>query len=68
MAYQEKIVHLDDLLLRRTLLGYLGQLTRPRVEQLAGWLGEALGWSGAETSEEVERCLKILVDRHSVSL
>lgn len=68
MAHQEKIVHLDDLLLRRTLLGYLGQLTRPRVEQLAGWLGEALGWSGAETSEEVERCLKILVDRHSVSL
>lgn len=45
MAECEKIYHLDDLLLRRTLLAYLGQLTRPLVEQMADWLDEALGWS-----------------------
>jgi hypothetical protein len=35
MADRETIVHLNDLLLRRTLLAYLGQSTRPLVNQLA---------------------------------
>lgn len=68
MAKREKIVHLDDLLLRRTLLGYLGQLTRPRVEQMAIWLGEALGWDGERKKAEGRRCLEILADRHQVRL
>jgi glycerol-3-phosphate dehydrogenase len=68
IAAREKIVHLDDLLLRRTLLGYLGRLSRERVEQLAGWLGEALGWSKAQVQAEVRRCLEILADRHAVRL
>jgi glycerol-3-phosphate dehydrogenase len=68
MAEREKIVHLDDLLLRRTLLGYLGLLSRDRVAQWAGWLGEALGWSMAETKAEITRCLEILADRHGLRL
>jgi glycerol-3-phosphate dehydrogenase len=68
MAMREKIVHLDDLLLRRTLLGYLGQLTHPLVEELANVLGDALGWSGMQKVTEVERVIKILVDRHGVRL
>jgi glycerol-3-phosphate dehydrogenase len=68
LAEGEKIVHLDDLLLRRTLLGYLGLLTRERVEQLAGWLGEALGWSKGQVQEEIRRCLEILADRHALRL
>jgi glycerol-3-phosphate dehydrogenase len=68
MAEREKIVHLDDLLLRRTLLGYLGQLTRSAVEQLANMLGESLGWDGARRNTEVARALDILADRHGVRL
>lgn len=68
LAGREKIVHLDDLLLRRTLLGYLGQLTRPRVEQLASWLGDALGWDGERKKAEAARALEILADRHGVRL
>jgi glycerol-3-phosphate dehydrogenase len=68
MAKREKIVHLDDLLLRRTLLGYLGQLTRPRVEQLSDWLGDALGWDAARKQAEVARAAEILADRHQVKL
>ncbi len=68
MAQREKIVHLDDLLLRRTLLAYLGQLTRERVEQLAIWLGEALGWSREQVQEEILRTIQILADRHAVVL
>ncbi|MCX6036865.1 MAG: glycerol-3-phosphate dehydrogenase/oxidase [Chloroflexi bacterium] len=68
MAKREKIVHLDDLLLRRTLLGYLGQLTRPLVEELANALGDTLGWDGLRKKTEVERAIKILADRHGVQL
>jgi glycerol-3-phosphate dehydrogenase len=68
LALHEKAVHLDDLLLRRTMLAYLGQLTRPLVEELAEAMGAALGWSKAETRAEVERALAILADRHGVAL
>ncbi|MBM3152698.1 MAG: hypothetical protein FJZ96_10960, partial [Chloroflexi bacterium] len=68
MAKREKIVHLDDLLLRRTLLGYLGQLTRPRVEQLSDWLGDALGWDAQQKKAEIERSAQILADRHGIQL
>ena len=68
MAVREKIVHLDDLLLRRTLLGYLGFLSRPLVEELANALGESLGWDGSQKNAEVERSLEILADRHGIRL
>ena len=68
MAKREKIVHLDDLLLRRTLLGYLGQLTLPMVEELANALGDVLGWSGMQERTEVERAIDILAERHEVRL
>ncbi|HEY5269888.1 MAG TPA: glycerol-3-phosphate dehydrogenase/oxidase [Anaerolineales bacterium] len=68
MAKREKIVHLDDLLLRRTLLGYLGQLTRPLVEELANALGESLSWNGLRKKAEVMRTLELLADRHGVRL
>jgi glycerol-3-phosphate dehydrogenase len=68
MAQREKIIHLDDLLLRRTLLAYLGQLTRPLVEELANTLGESLGWDVLRREAEVARALGILADRHGVKL
>jgi glycerol-3-phosphate dehydrogenase len=68
MAKREKIVHLDDFLLRRTLLGYLGQLTLLRVESLANWLGEALNWDEKQKRGEIDRALEILANRHGVIL
>jgi glycerol-3-phosphate dehydrogenase len=68
MAKREKIIHLDDLVLRRTLLAYLGQVTRPRLDELADELGEALGWDKDRKATEVNRTLDILADRHGVRL
>jgi glycerol-3-phosphate dehydrogenase len=68
LAEKEKIVHLDDLLLRRTLLAYLGKLTRPLVDELAEYLGQALGWSKKQKQSEVERALALLADKHGVKL
>jgi glycerol-3-phosphate dehydrogenase len=68
LAEYEKVVHLDDLLLRRTLLAMLGHLTRGNLQEIAGLLGEALGWSEREVQEEIQRTLNILADRHGVNL
>jgi glycerol-3-phosphate dehydrogenase len=68
LAEHEKIVHLDDLVLRRTMLAFLGQLSRPLVEELAEILAESLGWSTAQRKAEVTRCLEILADRHEARL
>jgi glycerol-3-phosphate dehydrogenase len=68
LAQREKIVHLDDLLLRRTMLAFLGELTCPLVEELAEYVGEALGWTKAQIKAEVSRSLDILADRHGVRL
>jgi glycerol-3-phosphate dehydrogenase len=68
MAKREKIVHLDDLLLRRLLLGYLGRLTLPLVEKYAKWLGEVLEWDNVRVAIEVQRIVDLMFDRHGVDL
>jgi glycerol-3-phosphate dehydrogenase len=68
IAKNEKIVHLDDLLLRRTLMAYLGQLNHPLVEQMSEWLGDTLGWDMNKKRDEVERTVSLLADRHQLSL
>jgi glycerol-3-phosphate dehydrogenase len=68
LARNEKILHLDDLLLRRTMLGMLGQLTRGRVDELTEVLGEALGWDAKQKKAEVARTLGLMADRYGVRL
>lgn len=68
LAQHEKIVHLDDLLLRRSDLAMLGRLNRARVEELATVLGESLGWDADRRGQEVRRTLDLLADRHGVVL
>lgn len=68
LVQSEKIVHFDDLLLRRSRLAWLGQLTRPRVDEFAEILGETLKWNADETRAEVLRTLDILADQHGVRL
>jgi glycerol-3-phosphate dehydrogenase len=68
LAEKEKVARLDDLILRRTLLAYLGQLNRPLVDELAGIVGDALSWDEAQKQAEIARTLDILRDRHGVSL
>ncbi|MEA2008451.1 MAG: glycerol-3-phosphate dehydrogenase/oxidase [Chloroflexota bacterium] len=68
LARQEMIVHLDDLLLRRSLLAMLGQLSRPFLGELATVVGEELGWSDEQKDAELQRTLGILEERHGVRL
>jgi glycerol-3-phosphate dehydrogenase len=68
MASQESIVHLDDLILRRTIMALLGQLSLDVLEELAAVLAPALKWSQERTQQEITRTLKLLCKVHGVEL
>lgn len=68
LCQNEKIIHLDDLILRRSMLGMLGQLTHPALDELADVVGESLGWDAAQKKAEVTRTLDLLATRHGVRL
>ncbi len=68
LAHHEKVEHLDDLLLRRTMLAMLGRLTREAVLEIAELLASARGWGLERKNAEVERTLRVLADRHRVRL
>jgi glycerol-3-phosphate dehydrogenase len=66
LAQYEKVIHLDDLLLRRTMLAMLGRLSKDIIVELADVLGDCLGWSSEQKYDEAERTLRLLSDRHGV--
>lgn len=68
IARQEFVTHLDDFLLRRSLLGMLGQLTLPLVEELAEVIGAALDWPAERRRAEVERARRLLAEYNGVKL
>lgn len=68
VVQHEKVVHLDDFILRRSMLAMLGCLTRDAIHELAGILSNALGWDDEQRSAEEERTLSLLADRHGVIL
>ena len=68
MAVNERVVHLDDLILRRTLIGLLGQLTFPLLEELASIVAPVLQWSPQDAAAEVERVVLIFKTVHGVTL
>lgn len=68
LTQSEKVVHLDDIILRRSLLGMLGGMTRPALDELADIVGESLGWEGERVKAEVARTLDLMATRHGVRL
>ncbi|MFN8434119.1 MAG: glycerol-3-phosphate dehydrogenase/oxidase [Anaerolineales bacterium] len=68
LIQHEKAEHLDDLLLRRTMLAMLGKLTRDAVIECAMLMADALNWNLDRRNAEAERALRVLADRHRVRL
>ncbi|HEY5729269.1 MAG TPA: glycerol-3-phosphate dehydrogenase/oxidase [Anaerolineales bacterium] len=68
LVAHEKIIHLDDFILRRSMLAMLGNLTRESLDELAGVFANAIGWTKEEKEAEVSRTLSILENRHGVVL
>ncbi len=64
----EKPIHLDDLLLRRSILGWLGKVTPLVIEEFSEIMGETLSWTETKRREEIEYLKKVFLDYYGVSL
>ncbi len=64
----EDVVHLDDLVLRRSLMAYLGEVTGALLDELAEIVGDVLGWSSETKRQEVQRTKDIFAEKHRVAL
>ena len=64
----EKVERLEDLLLRRTLMAMLGQVTPALLYELADISAAACDWSAARKAAEIERTLDLLRVKHRVEL
>ena len=62
------MIHLSDLVVRRTLLAIRGQVTDAALAEIAGIAAEALGWDAQRQREELHACATALRERHGVRL
>ncbi len=68
LVKQEMVTHLDDFLLRRSKLAWLGRLSKHLLIEAAGVIGEELNWSETKKQQEINRTCEILEKRHGVVL
>ena len=68
IAKHERVVHIDDLILRRTLMGILGEVSLPLLRELATIISPVLEWTQQDTDAEVERTVQLLKRVHGVTL
>jgi glycerol-3-phosphate dehydrogenase len=68
IAQHEKVCHLDDFLLRRSMVAMLGRVNGEVIEELAKALANALGWDEERKTAEVARTLLLLTDKHGVRI
>lgn len=64
----ERVVHLADILLRRTPLAISGQLTPRLCRQVASIAAKTLQWSDQRERAELVDLARLLADRHGVYL
>ncbi|TPW77288.1 glycerol-3-phosphate dehydrogenase/oxidase [Schumannella soli] len=64
----EQVVHLDDILLRRTSLAFVGGLSLDLLDEIAGIAAAELGWDDTRRTAEVEAAVTLLRDAHGVAL
>jgi glycerol-3-phosphate dehydrogenase len=57
IAATEDVVHLSDLVSRRSLIAILGGASRAALEEIAGAIAAPLGWDPARREAEVDRAL-----------
>ncbi len=68
LVRNEHVVHLADLVFRRTSIAFTGTASVPLLEELAGLAGGVLGWDAARRGAEVRATREVLAERHGVTL
>ncbi len=64
----EQVVHLDDLILRRTLIGMLGETSLGLIAEIAIIAEQVLGWDRDHVGAEIARTQKLFLERHQTKL
>ncbi len=64
----EAVVHLQDLVLRRTQLAIAGRLSAATLAAMAQVTGAALGWDDRRLATELAQTTALLQDRHRARL
>lgn len=64
----EKPIHLDDLFLRRSILGWLGKVNSLVIEEFSKVMGETLNWTETKRHEEIDYLKKVFMDYYGVDL
>ena len=67
IAENEDVLHLDDLILRRTMLGKLGRITPDSLREIAQICAGILNWSEEHTEEEADRLTALLRHEHKMN-
>ncbi len=65
---QERVWRIEDLLLRRTAIALLGELSDELLAELVGLMAAIHGWSDERVGEETARVIDVLADRFGVHL
>lgn len=68
IARHEQVVHLDDILMRRSALAITGALSRRDIAAIAEIAAAALGWSPERQAAEEEAALAKLTGDHRLRL
>ena len=64
IAAHEHVVHLADIVIRRTQLAVCGALNAAGLSEIAAVAGNVLGWDAARIADEIEATRKTLLERH----
>jgi glycerol-3-phosphate dehydrogenase len=68
LVQNEQVIHLDDLILRRSLMGMLGEVNNAALAELADVVAPVLKWSASDKANEIARTAQILQQKHGVRL
>jgi glycerol-3-phosphate dehydrogenase len=66
LAAQEEVIHLEDLILRRSLIAMLGLVDGDVLQQVGEIVGGVLSWSDSQIRQEIERAAQVLQHKHGV--
>ncbi|MDP6545950.1 MAG: glycerol-3-phosphate dehydrogenase/oxidase [Phycisphaerae bacterium] len=64
----ERIVHIDDILLRRTAIALLGELTEDLLGELVEIAAGVCDWPADRVDSEIDRARAILFDRFGINM
>lgn len=66
LAINEDVVHIDDFMLRRSLLSMLGHNSLPVIMEVGGILANVLHWTDEQLQDEIARMQSRLAAKHGI--